>query len=139
MLFAACPANPPANNSIVANKPITEQEPQKGRSDPKLQRESDALLSLFENLPRVKVFVTDEPLEKAGSNVERGVAYTDCSMEKVPTIYVKNPFYSKANRKQLVNILKHELTHAWFCTQGIQTGHDARFRKKFTEVGGFGN
>lgn len=54
-------------------------------------------------------------------------------------IYMKKVFYEKNNQKQIVNILKHELTHAWQCRRGGMRGHDAEFRKKFTEAGGFGN
>lgn len=105
----------------------------------KLQTETDALLPLFGKMPPVPVFLKDEIINKQGSNIERGVAYTACENKNQPTIFVKKVFFEKANKKQLVNILKHELTHAYFCRQEVQEGHDARFRKKFTEVGGFGN
>ncbi|HVE55833.1 MAG TPA: SprT-like domain-containing protein [Pyrinomonadaceae bacterium] len=105
----------------------------------KLQTETNALLPLFGKMPPVPVFLKDEIINKQGSNTERGVAYAACENKNQPTIFVKKVFFEKANRKQLVNILKHELTHAYFCRQGIQEGHDANFRKKFTEVGGFGN
>ena len=105
----------------------------------KLQTETDALLPLFGKMTPVPVFLKDEIINKQGSNIERGVAYTACENKNQPTIFVKKVFFEKSNKKQLVNILKHELTHAYFCRQGVQEGHDARFRKKFTEVGGFGN
>jgi hypothetical protein len=105
----------------------------------KLQTETNALLPLFGKMSPVPVFLKDEIINKQGSSTERGVAYTACENKNQPTIFVKKIFFEKANRKQLVNILKHELTHAYFCRQGVQEGHDARFRKKFTEVGGFGN
>lgn len=111
----------------------------KVETDKKLQGETDALLSLFNNMPSVPIYIKDEPILKSGTNVEKGVAHTVCESKNNPIIYVKKIFYQKANRKQLVNILKHELTHAWFCRQGITADHDARFRKKFKEVGGFGN
>jgi hypothetical protein len=143
VLLAGCGQRSVVNsNSAPANSPVnrTNEEPPKGRKESRLQAESDALVRLFGKMPKVEVFVTDEPIEKkAGSETERGVAYTTCSTEKVPTIFVKNSFYTKAPLQQRSNILKHELTHAWFCTQGIQTGHDSRFRAKFKQVGGFGN
>lgn len=105
----------------------------------KLQTDADALLPLFGKMPQVPVFLKDEIVNKQGSSTERGVAYTACENKNQPTIFVKKVFFEKANRKQLINILKHELTHAYFCRQGAQEGHDALFRKKFTEVGGFGN
>jgi hypothetical protein len=105
----------------------------------KLQTETDALLSFFDKMPPVPVFMKDEIIDKKGSSTERGVAYTACENKNQPTIFVKKVFFEKANRKQLINILKHELTHAYFCRQGVQEGHDAKFRKKFTEAGGFGN
>lgn len=129
-----------ANKTVenVSNKPS--QTPQiKGTKDEKLQRQTDALVPLFGNFQSVPVFVVDEPIKHSSSGAEPGVAYADCDRKNVPTIYVKKEFYQKANPKMLTNILKHELTHAYFCRQGIQAGHDERWRKKFTEVGGFGN
>ncbi len=90
-------------------------------------------------MPSVPIFIKDEPITKNGTNTERGVAYTVCENYENPTIFVKKVFYQKANRKQRVNILKHELTHAWFCRKRISAGHDAGFREKFKHVGGFGN
>lgn len=54
-------------------------------------------------------------------------------------MYMKKVFYDKGNQKQITNILKHELTHAWQCRRGGMRGHDADFRKKFEQAGGFGN
>lgn len=107
--------------------------------DDNLQAETDALLPLFDKMPPVSVYIKDEPILKTGTNIETGAAYTPCFNQQFPNIFVKKIFYQKANRKQLVNALKHELTHAWLCRQRITAGHDARFRQKFTEVGGFGN
>ena len=121
----------------ISNKPMNVSN-FKGERNAKLQSDADALLSLFDKMPSVSVYLKDEPIQ-GGANIEDGVAYNVCEDHKNPTIYVKKVFYAKANRKQLVNILKHELTHAYFCRQGIQAGHDERFRQKFTEVGGFGN
>lgn len=105
-----------------------------------LQTEADALLPLFDNMPRVPVFIKDEPILKSGTNTETGAAYTHCYPREFPAIFVKKIFYQKANQKQLVNALKHELTHAWLCRQGLMSvGHNEVFRQKFTEVGGFGN
>jgi hypothetical protein len=108
-------------------------------SDNQLQVEADALLPLFENMLPVSVYLKDEPTIKSGTNTERGVAYTTCDNYETPLIVVKKNFYNKANRKQLVNILKHEMTHAWLCRQNLMSGHDERFRRKFAEVDGFGN
>lgn len=105
----------------------------------KLQAAADALLPLFDKMPPVTVYLKDEIINPKGSNIERGVAYTTCERQKQPAIYLKKTFYTKANRRQLINILKHELTHSYFCRKGSQQGHDAQFRQKFTEVGGFGN
>jgi hypothetical protein len=105
----------------------------------KLQADANALIPLFDNMPPVSVYLKDEPIIKTGSNTERGVAYTQCEQHDNPTIFIKKDFYRKANRQQLVNILKHELTHAWLCRQRLMSGHDERFRRKFAEVGGFGN
>lgn len=104
-----------------------------------LQNESDALLPLFDEMPSVAVYVADQPIDKSGSSIEKGVAYTSCERNDKPYIFIKKDFYEKTNRKQLVNILKHELTHAWLCRQNLMAGHDELFRRKFTEVGGFGN
>jgi hypothetical protein len=110
----------------------------KNEINTKLQSETDALLPLFNKMPQVPVYIKDEPIIKNGSETQRGVAYTTC-VKKEPTLYIKKAFYEKANNKQLTNILKHELVHSWFCRQGIKTGHDERFRKKFKSIGGFGN
>lgn len=127
--------NQPTNQA--ANIPSTPEK--KFERVARLQNQADALLSLFDKMPSVPVFIKDEPILKGGTNVENGVAYNICENRNNPNIFVKKVFYEKANRKQLLNILKHELTHAWFCRQGIQAGHDARFREKFKQVGGFGN
>lgn len=105
----------------------------------KLQAEADALLPLFDKMLPVTVYLKDEIINPKGSTIERGVAYTTCAQRNQPAIYLKKIFYTKANRRQLINILKHELTHSYFCRKGSQQGHDAQFRQKFTEVGGFGN
>ena len=107
--------------------------------DNKLQTNTNELLALFDNMPHVSVYIKDEPIIKSGSNTERGVAYTNCTDNNNPTIIVKKSFYEKANQKQLINILKHELTHSWLCRQQMMFGHDEMFRKKFKQVGGFGN
>ncbi|HEX8736543.1 MAG TPA: SprT-like domain-containing protein [Pyrinomonadaceae bacterium] len=107
--------------------------------DNNLQAESDALLSLFDAMPPVPVYLKDEPMLKTGTNTETGAAYTHCYGHERPTIFVKKIFYQKANRKQLVNLLKHEMTHAWLCRQRLMSGHDENFRRKFKQIGGFGN
>jgi hypothetical protein len=104
-----------------------------------LQADADALLELFDEMPQVPVYLKDAPVLKSGTNIESGVAYTQCENHDNPTVFVKKIFYEKTNRKQLVNILKHELTHAWLCRQNLMSGHDELFRRKFTAVGGFGN
>ncbi|HMS43324.1 MAG TPA: hypothetical protein PKE69_24050 [Pyrinomonadaceae bacterium] len=126
---------PPEQISNVAK--TTTPKP-KGERDAKLQRETDALLPLFDRMRSVPIYLTNEPIQKGEEGKEGGVAYNVCERDN-PTIYMKKAFYNKGNQKQITNILKHELTHAYFCRQGIQAGHDERFRKKFTEVGGFGN
>lgn len=108
-------------------------------TDPALQSEADALLSLFDNMPPVPVFVSDEIINKTGTNTERGVAYTNCDDLQNPSIVVKREFRDRVNEKQRINILKHELTHAWLCRQRLMNGHDELFRRKFESVGGFGN
>jgi hypothetical protein len=107
--------------------------------DNNLQAESDALLSLFDEMPPVPVYLKDEPVLKAGTNTETGAAYTHCYGQELPTVFVKKIFYQKANRKQLVNLLKHEMTHAWLCRQRLMSGHDDNFQRKFKQIGGFGN
>lgn len=131
--------NQPAMNSPqnqIAPKNEIEDKPE---PDKKLQTETDALLPLFDGMPSVPAYLTDESVLRLGTNVEKAVAYTRCENRQSPSIFVKKIFYQKANQKMLVNILKHELTHAWLCRQGIPWGHDERFRKKFKQIGGFGN
>lgn len=128
-----------SNKTPISNTKTVKTPDKKNEKDAKLQAKSDSLLYLFDKMPSVPVYLVDEPIVRGGSNVEHGVAYTACENKNQPTIFVKKAFYEKRNEKQLVNILKHELVHAYFCRQGIQAGHDERFRKKFKEVGGFGN
>lgn len=105
-----------------------------------LQSETDNLLFLFDNMPRVPVFIVDEPLLRTGTNTEQGAAYAKCYAHDFPVIYVKKIYYQKANQIQLTNSLKHELTHAWLCRKGLKSaGHGEAFRRKFTEIGGVGN
>jgi hypothetical protein len=113
--------------------------PENYQRNENLQAEADSLLELFDKMPAVPVFLKDEPVIKNGTNSERGVGYTYCRAGGEPEIFIKKIFYETANSRQLTNILKHELTHAWLCRQGKMSGHDDNFRRKFTEVGGFGN
>ena len=109
------------------------------RSD-NLQAETDALLPLFDQMPSVPVYLKDEPILKSGTNTATANAYTHCDGGEFPFIFVKKIYYRQARRKRLVNTLKHELTHAWLCRQRLMAaGHDALFRRKFEQVGGWGN
>lgn len=129
---------PAANDS--SNQVVEKKEPiEKFESDENLQAQADALLPLFDDMPPVPVYVNDEPIIKSGTNTEKSVAYTLCDRHKFPSIFVKKVFYQKTNQKRIANALKHELTHAWLCRKGMPWGHDAEFRKKFKQVGGFGN
>ena len=132
--------SPPEKISATPAPTAAKTEPEEKRErNAKLQTETDALLPLFGKMPQVPVYLKDEIIKREGSNVERGVAYTTCENKNQPVIFVKKVFYEKANRKMLTNILKHELTHAWQCREGMMWGHDEQFRKKFKAVGGFGN
>lgn len=139
--YSAKEKTPPAVIEAKSETIPTDDSPQKIQAVTytKLQKEADALLPLFENMPSVPVIITDEVVLKTGKNTERGVAYTNCGERQSPSILLKKTFYEKANRKQLNNILKHEMTHAWLCRKQQMSGHDERFKKKFKEVGGFGN
>lgn len=122
----------------ITNVVKTPSPKPKGERNSKLQSDLDSLLPLFDKMRSVPIYLTNELIQKGEEGKEGGVAYNVCERDN-PTIFMKRAFYDKGNRKQIVNILKHELTHAYFCRQGIQAGHDARFREKFTQVGGFGN
>jgi hypothetical protein len=136
LLLLILPLNLPAPGLAVQN---LSGERRAIAHDPNLQSFADALLPLFEKMPPVPVFVEDAPVVETGSSIERGVAFTECESSENPAIFVKKAFYEKANRKQLGNIIKHELTHAWLCRQNLMAGHDELFRRKFESVGGFGN
>jgi predicted metalloprotease with PDZ domain len=130
------------SNPSPENQPFKVEIPasaERSDHDERLQAEADALLPLFDNMPPVPVYLKDEAFLKSGTNTEKGAAYTHCYGHEVPTVYVKKVFYETANRKQLINLLKHELTHAWLCRRRRMSGHDAEFRRKFTQVGGVGN
>ncbi|MEP6902127.1 MAG: SprT-like domain-containing protein, partial [Actinomycetota bacterium] len=128
--------------NLTPNQPFTVEKAISGERfdhNHNLQADADALLPLFNAMPSVPIYLKDEPILKSGTNTERGVAYTNCEGHEFPSIFMKKSFYEKVNRVQLINILKHELTHAWLCRQQLMAGHDERFRQKFRQVGGFGN
>lgn len=145
VMISSCKSSPQSNievtnENIVSSNPTPTTAPKPDyETNPKLQIQANSLLKLFGNMPIVPVYIKDEPIIRTGSETQKGVAYTTCENKKDPTIFVKKVFYQKTNEKQLNNILKHELVHAWFCRQGEIIGHDERFRKKFKEIGGFGN
>ena len=140
LLTALLAANLAPGGRFVAELPPTAQQAaDKYERDEKLQADANSLLPLFDNMPPVPFYVTDETITETGSNTEKGIAYTHCYDHENPAVFVKKSFYKKTNRKQLTNALKHELTHAWLCRQRLMAGHDERFRRKFAEVGGFGN
>lgn len=145
VMFSSCRSSPQANIEIISENKATPIPPSTAtpkidyETNPKLQIQANSYLKLFDNMPQVPVYIKDEPIIKTGSETQKGVGYTLCESNNQPVIYLKKVFYQKANEKQLTNILKHELTHAYFCRQGIQAAHDERWRKKFREVGGFGN
>lgn len=132
-VFAGCGPRETLNAEALASGPGFEH-------DRRLQAETDALLKLFDNMKPVRVYLSDEAVLGAGTNTEKGSAYTHCYRQNIPVIYLKKVFYQKANRKQLVNALKHELTHAFLCRRSeMSAGHGESFQKKFKAVGGFGN
>lgn len=134
------PADLPAVGEPQPSETPKVEEPKKDyERNFRLQGQTDRLVKLFGEMPLVPVYLTDEIINKKGTNTERGVAYTTCSEKGKPEIFLKKVFYQKANQKQLVNILKHELTHAWQCHQDLTWGHDEKFYKKFRSVGGIGN
>src|SRR6185369_6824096 len=93
---------------LIPNQPLFKEEMVLSVSfdrEDKLQAETDALLPLFDRMPPVPVYIKDEPILKSGTNTERGVAYTNCDGNELPSIFVKKIFYQKTNRKQLINIL----------------------------------
>ena len=107
--------------------------------DHSLQARADSLLPLFGGMEPIPFYTIDEPVIHEGSNAERGVAYTVCEGRERPTVYVKKTYFESANRRMLINTLKHEMTHAWLCREGLMSGHDSLFRRKFESVGGAGN
>ena len=127
----------PAANAANTPKSIPVKTPEQ---DLKLQAEADSYLNLFDNMPSVPVYLTNAAVSKSGGKVEKGVAYTTCESAARPEIWFKKDFALKTNPKQLTNIIKHELTHAWLCRQNeMGSGHGELFQKKFKSVGGFGN
>jgi hypothetical protein len=131
-------SNTSVSNQLLVNKsnPILNDKVTKVAE---LQKKADSFLNLFDNMPTVSFYLKDEPILKTGTNTERGLAYTICEPNNNPIIFIKKVFYQTANQKQLNNVVKHELVHAWFCRKGVQVGHDAQFRRKFESIGGFGN
>jgi SprT-like family len=142
-IFSSCarvPESPAVAVNDVRQQPRPSPDPDQDlEHDAKLQADADSLLPLFDKMQPVPVYLKDELVQRAGTNTERGAAYTQCYEDVRPVIYFKKIYYRKASRKQLINALKHELTHAFLCRQHLMNGHDARFRQKFKQVGGFGN
>ena len=128
------------NQPPINEKPTPDARLSNTLRDSKLESETDALLTFFDNMPKVPIYLKDEPILKKGNETETGVATTFCDNNVSPFIIIKKVYYKKANRIQLKNTLKHELTHAWLCRQNLMSvGHNEVFRKKFTQVGGLGN
>ncbi len=139
-LFQQANVPPLTNNNLQTPAKDASAPEKKFEQNQNLQAEANALLRLFDKMPVVPVYLSEELIEKEGSNVEKGVAYTICENSKNPEIMMKKSFFQKANHKQLINILKHEMTHAWLCRQNeMSVGHGELFQKKFKSVGGFGN
>lgn len=138
LLTFVLPAN--LTQSFQKTQPSAAEIPTAFEQDETLQAEANALLSLFDNMPSVPVYLKNEPILKAGTNTETALAYTHCYSQESPSIFVKKAFYQNNNKKWLTNVLKHELTHAWLCRQRLMSvGHDDNFRRKFSQIGGFGN
>ena len=131
---------PPIPASVIAPMPVQRADFrfENTERDTDLQKATDALLPLFDRMPTVPVYVVDAPILKSGTNVETSNAYTDCDQNRFPFIFVKKNYRQTAHETRLTNTLKHELTHAWLCRQGMMSaGHDAIFRRKLNEVGGW--
>jgi hypothetical protein len=126
------------NKIIIANNKPNPIWNDKVSKDSELQKKSDSFLYLLDKMPSVPIYLKDEPILKTGTNTEKGLAYTICESNK-PTIFIKKVFYQTKNQKQIDNVIKHELVHAYFCRQGVQVGHDKLWRDKFKSIGGFGN
>ncbi|MDQ2747062.1 MAG: SprT-like domain-containing protein [Acidobacteriota bacterium] len=126
----------PSNQPVVK---IPDSRFDRAVRDKNLQAKADALLPLFDRMPSVPVYLTDEPIVQTGTNVETSDAYTHCDAHEYPSIFVKRIHYQTTNQKRLTNTLKHELTHAWLCRQNLMAeGHGIDFRRKFKAIGGWG-
>ena len=96
--FSTPPPEPPQTNSNpeINKTPKVKTGPsqiKKGETDPQLQDQINSLLPLFDKMPVVPIFLTDEPILKSGSETQKGVGYTICNTKDNPTIYLKKDFF----------------------------------------------
>jgi hypothetical protein len=95
LLSNLTPVVPPITGEIVVSGDRLEREDN-------LQAEADALLLLFDDMPSVAVYLKDEPILRSGTNTRRGVAYTHCQGNELPSIFVKKFFIKKTTGNNLL-------------------------------------
>lgn len=96
-------------------------------TEPKLQNYANSLLSThFDGMPSVPVYIKDQPIDDNGNSLARSLAYySSATLNSIKKrsktagyIVIKKSFLEKANEKELDNVLKHELIHAWLDWKG---------------------
>ncbi|CAN5361506.1 hypothetical protein BH10ACI1_BH10ACI1_02750 [soil metagenome] len=97
-----------------------------GKIQNNLQEMTDGFLYLFDDMPKVKVLLINEKIDNS-----RVAAYGGGGF-----IYVKHEHYRTAKYHQLVNTIKHELTHNWIYWKGIKMDdpHGEEFQSKLEQV-----
>lgn len=102
-----------------------------------LQTIADSFLPLFDNMPRIKIRVLNEPIDGT-PNGRRAVAY--CHYANGPFekyVVIKKDFLICANIEAVENIVQHELIHAWSHWKGFKDNgeHGPIFKAKAQEIG----
>jgi heme/copper-type cytochrome/quinol oxidase subunit 4 len=97
-----------------------------------LQSLANSMRPLFDGMPPVKVKVEFDPFfVKSGA-----IAFW---REGAGTMYVRPDYFKKVTFDEMVDVLKHELTHAWVEWKGLSTneneGHNEAFIRKAITLG----
>ncbi len=102
-----------------------------------LQAMADGLLSrYFDGMPRMRILIT------AHRNFEErktALAFYAPDIDGKPAILIKPEYFRNASFMDVVDTVKHELTHVWVKWKGLYTdefgGHNEAFLRKAIEIG----
>src|SRR5436190_24242028 len=95
--------------------------------DTDIQRIADSQLHLFSGLPRLITYLSDVPLNDGKYWARCHVGSKDG--KKWSVIEMKSDYYNKVPRVDIVQVIQHELIHAWLFWRGIPCGHNEAFNE----------